>query len=212
MATTGILLRRDNKASLITDPPVLGEGELVYATDTGEHGWYDEPNGELKWATLGGGGTGDGFTNYSVIALSPGSGQPTTAMIFDYTHNNVETTITYSFGSWVLNFGSDGSLNEDTNDFLQFAGSIIVPSDMVDGDIIYGNNRNLYLSGSRENSEISGYDNSWGQKVTIKRVLGQIEFWVESRSWEGEIRHSANVLVSSSSIGLSKTNMGIPGS
>lgn len=49
MASTGIIQRRDTKANLITDPPVTGE--LVFALDTGEHGWLDE-NSVLVWKKL----------------------------------------------------------------------------------------------------------------------------------------------------------------
>jgi hypothetical protein len=49
MAQTGIIQRRDTKTNLELLPPV--EGELVFALDTGEHGWLDE-NGVLVWKKL----------------------------------------------------------------------------------------------------------------------------------------------------------------
>jgi len=45
MAQTGILQRRDIKANLIANPPI--DGEIVYATDTDEHGFVN--NGTLYW-------------------------------------------------------------------------------------------------------------------------------------------------------------------
>jgi hypothetical protein len=49
MAATGIIQRRGTKASLISSPPVVGE--LVFATDTGEHGWLNETS-TLVWKKL----------------------------------------------------------------------------------------------------------------------------------------------------------------
>jgi len=49
MASTGIVLRRNTKNVLTTIPPVAGE--IVFATDTGEHGWLDNL-GVLNWKTL----------------------------------------------------------------------------------------------------------------------------------------------------------------
>ena len=49
MATTGIIARRglkDNLRNTTTNP-----GEILYATDTGEHGWRDA-NGDLVWKRL----------------------------------------------------------------------------------------------------------------------------------------------------------------
>lgn len=48
MAQTGILQRRDIKVNLIANPPI--EGEIVYATDTREHGWVS--NAVLYWKKL----------------------------------------------------------------------------------------------------------------------------------------------------------------
>ena len=48
MADTGILQRRDIKANLILNPPI--DGEIVYATDTDEHGWVS--NSVLYWKQL----------------------------------------------------------------------------------------------------------------------------------------------------------------
>lgn len=72
MAATGILLRRDTKANLIADPPLTGE--MVFATDTGEHGWYDETS-TLIWAKInegaGGGSTAiETITYYSYDNLN----------------------------------------------------------------------------------------------------------------------------------------------
>lgn len=49
MALTGVILRRALKAELIADPPI--PGEMVFATDTGEHGWIDEAS-QLWWKRL----------------------------------------------------------------------------------------------------------------------------------------------------------------
>lgn len=49
MALTGVLFRRDTKTALITNPPV--PGEMVFATDTGEHGWLDD-GFNLIWKRL----------------------------------------------------------------------------------------------------------------------------------------------------------------
>jgi len=49
MASPGIILRRDLKEKLILSPPVMGE--IVYATDTGEHGWLSN-NCNLLWRDL----------------------------------------------------------------------------------------------------------------------------------------------------------------
>ena len=48
MAETGIICRRDTKANLELNKPILGE--LVFSTDTEEHGWV--VNGELVWKDL----------------------------------------------------------------------------------------------------------------------------------------------------------------
>jgi hypothetical protein len=45
MATTGIFLRRDTKANLIIDPPLVGE--IVFALDTSEYGVLH--NTEVIW-------------------------------------------------------------------------------------------------------------------------------------------------------------------
>lgn len=49
MAETGVLLRRNTKANLVDLPPV--QGEMVFATDTGEHGWLNQSN-TLVWKVL----------------------------------------------------------------------------------------------------------------------------------------------------------------
>jgi len=49
MTTSGIFFRRSIKSELILNPPI--EGEMVFALDTGEHGWLDE-NGTLQWKRL----------------------------------------------------------------------------------------------------------------------------------------------------------------
>jgi len=49
MSKTGIIFRRDTKAKLLMDPPALGE--LVFATDTGEHGWLSATRNVL-WRKL----------------------------------------------------------------------------------------------------------------------------------------------------------------
>jgi len=49
MALTGILQRRNTKAFLDSNPPI--EGEIVYATDTHEHGWSDGAGG-VTWKNL----------------------------------------------------------------------------------------------------------------------------------------------------------------
>lgn len=49
MAKSGVLFRRATKTKLIQEPPLVGE--LVYATDTNEHGWLDV-YGNLKWGNL----------------------------------------------------------------------------------------------------------------------------------------------------------------
>ena len=54
MAETGIILRRKDKADFSESNIV--SGELVYATDTGEHGWKDE-TGSLVWSKLNVGGS-----------------------------------------------------------------------------------------------------------------------------------------------------------
>ena len=63
MAQTGILQRRGLKADLITNPPI--DGEIVYATDTDEHGWVK--NGVLYWKLM------DKFQPILTV-LSPPSG------------------------------------------------------------------------------------------------------------------------------------------
>jgi len=51
MADTGIVLRRDLKQNLENNPP--RNGELIYATDSGEHGWSNvKDNGKLVWKDL----------------------------------------------------------------------------------------------------------------------------------------------------------------
>jgi len=49
MAVTGIFLRRDTKANLTLNPPLVGE--LVFATDTGEHGWINA-SAVLTWRDI----------------------------------------------------------------------------------------------------------------------------------------------------------------
>ena len=49
MATTGVMLRRGLKADIISNPPVTGE--IVFSTDSGEHGWLDETS-TLVWKKL----------------------------------------------------------------------------------------------------------------------------------------------------------------
>ena len=49
MAATGIILRKELKAALVADAPV--QGEMVFATDTGEHGWINK-DGILVWKDL----------------------------------------------------------------------------------------------------------------------------------------------------------------
>ena len=46
----GIILRNSCKSNLMKTPPIMGE--IVYATDTGEHGWLDH-TGKLLWVVLG---------------------------------------------------------------------------------------------------------------------------------------------------------------
>jgi len=46
---TGAFLRRASKLVLTANPPKIGE--MVFATDTGEHGWADE-NNVLQWKSL----------------------------------------------------------------------------------------------------------------------------------------------------------------
>lgn len=48
MASTGILQRRDIKANLLANPPI--DGEIVYATDTDEHGFVN--GGVLYWKKM----------------------------------------------------------------------------------------------------------------------------------------------------------------
>ncbi len=50
MAGTGVLFRRNTKGILETLPPL--EGEIVFATDTGEHGWLNSRS-EIVWSNLG---------------------------------------------------------------------------------------------------------------------------------------------------------------
>lgn len=47
--TEGIIFRNGCKDYLIGNPPL--PGEMVFADDTGEHGWLDE-NGDLVWIDL----------------------------------------------------------------------------------------------------------------------------------------------------------------
>ena len=49
MAKSGVLLRRATKNTLIKNPPLVGE--IVYSTDTNEHGWLDV-HGVLEWGNL----------------------------------------------------------------------------------------------------------------------------------------------------------------
>lgn len=51
---SGIIFRREPKINLVNEPPVIGE--MVFALDTGEHGWLDENRG-LVWKKLDIGGS-----------------------------------------------------------------------------------------------------------------------------------------------------------
>ena len=46
---SGVILRRDTKRNLLKKPPI--QGELIFSTNTGEHGWLNEDN-QLVWAKL----------------------------------------------------------------------------------------------------------------------------------------------------------------
>ena len=65
MAVTGIIQRRSNKVNLISDPPVTGE--IVFALDTGEHGWLDETS-TLVWKKLDGESLPNGGTTGQVLS------------------------------------------------------------------------------------------------------------------------------------------------
>jgi len=49
MTRTGLIARRATKDVLIATPPI--QGEMVYALDTGEHGWLNKVN-QLVWKDL----------------------------------------------------------------------------------------------------------------------------------------------------------------
>jgi len=65
MAATGIVQRFGLRADLdlLANLPI--EGELVFATDTGEHGWLDE-NGDVQWKKLNEAATG------KIVVFTPG--------------------------------------------------------------------------------------------------------------------------------------------
>lgn len=67
MADTGILQRRGTKQSLVNNPPLVGE--LVFATDTGEHGWLDEL-GSLVWQKLN---ESSGASSSKIVLYVPGA-------------------------------------------------------------------------------------------------------------------------------------------
>ena len=65
MAETGIILRRKDKADFSEANVVAGE--LVFALDTGEHGWKDK-DGHLVWKDLN--------TSSKITLYSPGIPTP----------------------------------------------------------------------------------------------------------------------------------------
>ena len=85
MADTGIILRRGSKASLIVDPPRTGE--MVFAVDTGEHGWLN-PSEILVWKNL----ETDNDTSYDDTALAAAVAL-NTAKVSNVDHPLVETAV-----------------------------------------------------------------------------------------------------------------------
>ena len=63
--TAGVIFRMDCKSTFINHPPL--KGEMVFALDTGEHGWLNELN-VLTWKDLSIDEVGDSGELFEVCA------------------------------------------------------------------------------------------------------------------------------------------------
>jgi len=229
MAATGIILRRLDNKNDFQGVNSLVDGELVFSLTSNEFGFLKDggdtsnitwgrlenelPTGGttgqllakslnndyvVEWIDAPEGGGGSQWINTSVKAVLAKSSVGATT-ILTYPHNNVETTISYSIATQVI-FDNTASW-----DFLSFSGAIIVPSDLIDGDII---DRPGLLSGFNEQINPLDGNYNFAQRIQIRKIAGSIEFRITNNNSTNEMWHSANTLVIQSTTGITKNSYG----
>lgn len=105
MAETGILQRRNAKQVLIDNPPLVGE--IVFATDTGEHGWLDE-TGTLVWVYLNG---ANEIVDYTKTILSTEGDNNPTELRLDISCNELSPPTGYSTHKLVVYYEIVSGIN-----------------------------------------------------------------------------------------------------